>query len=139
MSQFTLYVQYTVTYSGGEVCEGQENDSWPSYEDAYEEHHFECIRRSLPKDKLWKSQFEYMKVDHKLYVADTLYLATIEYADGGTFGRTLGYRHFVGLYATRTEAEEAINNAKNENGYMPWTGYFASHIDDHIDALKVED
>ena len=43
-----LYVKCPFSEYGGEICSGQENDSWPSYEDRHREYAYEYATRTKP-------------------------------------------------------------------------------------------
>jgi hypothetical protein len=140
-----IYLMYSEYRSGGEVCAGQEGDSWPDYEDAHIEVTFHYLFRN-PRNGVFCDSYE---IDPKLLKNDELYLAVAYYYDGNTFGRTYGYWSVQGVFATSKEAEEKLAQdisdgesaaAKhNYKDYKPWNGYFSGLMHTDVVSLRVED
>jgi len=136
-----LYLKYEEFTSGGGIVEGQENDSWPDYNDSYV--HFEPISLHLERpDTTFPEEFE---VDFEVEPGDELYLIIPRYGDGDTFSYTDGYWIIYGATKDSTKAvelEDAIVNDKIDDSleallpvhkdegsrwgrYVPWGGYFS--------------
>jgi len=131
----SLYLTYDEDAEGGEVCEGEEDSSWPSYEPTYKYVTFLKFYRRKPKDRFF---YERVEIDKELFHKEELYLAWITYADGDTFSTTYGNTYIVGAYATRGEAKDAVDEAlNNTKGYKPWEGFFSKYDDYHIEKLEV--
>jgi len=136
-----LYVYYTEDRSGGEICEGDEDSSWPNYED--ENIEFEVLEaRSVPRQSWIK---EVVKIDDNIKSGDEVYIVVVRYYDGGTFGRTCGYFSFQ--FATKSyEQAEACERALRKGDastfdcetFMPWFGYFSGLEDVEIWKVVVD-
>jgi hypothetical protein len=139
--KYYLYLVYEDYRTGGKICEGQENESWPSYKDVNITTNF----ISLHKTQQGTNRFFYdaIEVNKNLLKEKNLYLAIVFYFDGGTFGRTCGYHHIVGLYKSPDEAKQATDNVVNSSvdrkGYYPWVDYFAGLESTGIFLLLVLD
>lgn len=131
-----LWLDYNETRTGGEVCEGQENSSWPCHEDTIIETEFVGLHREQP-GKFFNHSIE---VDERLIGLDCLYLAVIIYSTGDTFGHTEGAWYIVGVAPTYKIAEAMLDealNSKDYKGYKPWTGYFEAFTRTEIHKLDV--
>lgn len=130
----TLYVNYVETYSGGEICEGQENDDWPDHEDAYVDFRVTHIGvvPVTPYHETFEFAFEPPAPAH-------LFVVVVRYYDGDTFGQTCGYGSVEGVFLTETEAALRVTALKQGSmsvkGYNPWDGYFAGLTD--VEAYAV--
>jgi hypothetical protein len=133
---YKLWFRYHETRSGGEVCEGQENDSWPSYEyeyidflpvGLYKDHPDYTFCHGLMNDEV-NGEFER---------GDDAYIVIARYSDGDTFTHTNGYWVIIGVYKTADEAHdvsESINRREYDGmRHLPWHGYFSSfeNVDTH--------
>jgi len=131
-----LYMTYQESTSGGEICEGQENDPWPNHEDGYTE--FYPVRVNKTADKAgWVR--EPIQVEFNPAVGADVWLVIVRYVTGGTFGRTLGCWHMVGAYECQSEADKVKASIRDGTyqGYKPWTGYFESLEDVEIHKMTV--
>ena len=133
--EFRLYVLYSESSSGGDIVEGQEEESFPEREDEYLYVQFHGLCRSEP-DTFFKHSVE---VSEDIFNSSTLVLAVVRYTDGGTFGCTHGYWHIVGAYKSVIEAQAALKQAHESDNYKPWVGYFSSHDSDEVIPLVVTD
>ena len=133
-----LFLYYSESRSGGEICEGQEKDDWPSYETAY----IELAIIGLFRDRQTiKGYCEVIDVDDELIKAEKLYLALIRYGDGDTFGNSEGHTAFLGVAVTREDAQKLIDEALNDKSdtYRPWTGYFNTLEGSDVVPLRVDE
>ena len=129
-----LWLEYNEDRSGGEICAGQENNSWPSHEDTNIEVNFIRLHRDEP-NRFFNHSVE---VDERLIGLDRLYLAVVRYSTGNTFGHTEGAWYIVGLAPTYKVAEAMLDVAVNDKkSYKPWTGYFERFTGTEIHTLEV--
>jgi hypothetical protein len=129
-----LYLSYDENRSGGEICAGQENASYPDHEPCYIELIINGLYRIPPKNNGYINQFE---VSQELFEKDILFVAYIRHSDGDTFGTTSGYTEFVGVESTEILARQLIESAK-EADYKPWDGYFASLESEEVLEMRLE-
>ncbi len=134
-----LYLEYHEGRSGGEICEGQENDSWPSHED--EEIDFSIVAVRLERGEHWL--VEEIKTDFDVKVGDAIHVIVARYYDGDTFGRTCGMWKICEVCKTAEEAdaiEEKLRHADNSDGKYswPWFGYFSGLEDIQTHRVKVK-
>lgn len=117
------YLQYEEYREGGQVCEGQENDAWPSYEDEFI--NFTPLKVfSTQPTNCYTEEFD---ISFKYKPGDTIYLVIPRYFSGGTFGRTCGYWKIYGAFKTRKAAEKLQKELEEEN---------KSYIDDKWQRRK---
>jgi hypothetical protein len=136
----TLFVNYSESHvSGGEICAGQENYSWPSYETEYQSYDVESI--TLKNVSPYHEEIIHDLPDPK---PNGLWVVVARYSDGGTFGSTSGYGSIEGVYDTRKEAQaradELEKGGSSRKGYTPWTGYFSDFegVEIHLVPLVTE-
>lgn len=100
-----VFVNYREQHlHGGEICKGQENDAWPSFEDSYQS--FDLL--SITKENV--SPYHEQFLLHIPKGTKGLHVVVVRYRDGGTFSSTSGYGSIQGVFLT---AEEARGLAKN--------------------------
>ena len=126
-----VFMTYSQSEHGGEICAGQENDPWPSHEDNYFEFDPETLST---KAGSWVETIEVDFVPED-YVGKDVYVVVVRYSSGDTFGNSNGHWHVEGAYTDKDKAfevEAQINNEKYE-GYKPWVGYFEGleHVEIH--------
>lgn len=124
----SVYLTYSESRRGGEICKGEENDEWPSHEDEHVEWY---LTGAVLKRPSWC--YETIGGDYR--VGDKLHVVVVRYFDGGTFGRTCGLWHIAGVYMDESEAvarkEKIYGNLKQSISYdpkdewEPWKSYFA--------------
>lgn len=137
-----IYLKYTESHHGGEICAGQENDDWPSHEDEVITWHPISLTRIH-----MGGETEQLKFD---VTTDNAYLVVARYFSGGTFGRTCGYWQVVGLTETGEEALALKGKIESEyrkyceSGSKPykgewqsWYGYFEGLEDVEIHFMPV--
>lgn len=139
--ELTLWVLWSETSSGGEVCEGQENDSWPSYEPTYIDAHLKgvYIGDVPPGGHRWSEKSESFTIPKTAFEAEPrtqVYAVIARYSDGNTFGSSYGHVWVGGVYGSYERAAEKVKEleACDKGDYsVPWTGYFNS-----LESLGVE-
>ncbi len=125
------FLQYREYRTGGELCEGEDtSDQFASYEDTDIQLDLGFVADDRKKTTSWCIQeFE---VDKKL--GKTCFLLVARYSSGDTFGRTSGHFDFLGLFATKKEAEEVILNTDKSQ----WSDYFGGFQFFEITELQVK-
>lgn len=122
-----LYIYYSDYTSGGEVCEGQENDDWPNYEDEF--HEFNLLGVSLQKDLSWFKDTQ--DVDWNLGNGSEVFILVARYSSGCTFGSSYGHFNICGVFSSEEdlikyqkflESDEELY--KGRHIYRPWVGHF---------------
>lgn len=132
-----LYLTYDERRYGGEICEGQEDDDWPSHED-------ENIDWSLREcwvtrhEKHWEQ--EQVEVDFSANVGSTVYVVYVRYGTGGTFGHTNGAWTILGVYGRQDQAEKVKQSVYDDtyDGYKCWQGYFENLESCEIERMVVQ-
>jgi hypothetical protein len=95
----TVYVHKYENYvGGGEICEGQENDSWPSHEPKQ-------VDSGIEKVTLARAGLDYDTFDLVLPKDKTVWVVSVKYSTGDTFGSSHGHLAIAGVYATKDEAD----------------------------------
>ena len=137
--KLSVYVVYDEYRSGGEICEGQENDPWPSYEDTEIDMVVRSILVSNP-NVLYLDSVE-VKDAAKVEVGQTVYLVTVRYSTGDTFGNTNGAFKFEGVYTSREKANEAAHQIESDKykGHCCWKGYFEQLECVGVESYVLED
>lgn len=120
-----VFVNYKEEYvSGGEICEGQENDPWPSHEDTI--YDFETVDVTLVNTNPYH---ETLEIELPSPLPQGLWTVVARYSDGDTFGSSVGHGSIEGVFLTEDEAlaraQEIQNGGKSIYGYTRWDGYFA--------------
>jgi broad specificity phosphatase PhoE len=158
----TVYVHKYENYvGGGEICEGQENDSWPSHEPKQ-------VDSGIEKVTLARAGLDYDTFDLVLPKDKTVWVVSVKYSTGDTFGSSHGHLAIAGVYATKDEADyvaETIQLTDQESNagkwgrpeakfdeatkarlkawrqdtqYFPWEGYFESIESVDVGSYEVE-
>ena len=146
--ELTLWVLWSETESGGEICEGQENDSWPSYEDTVKDAYFKGVYIGAvpPSSNAWQEKSESVTVPKAAFEAEPrtqVYAAIARYRDGGTFSSTSGYVYVGGVYGSYERAAEKVQELEASRGgydgdlYIPWGGYFSSLESVSVETLQI--
>ena len=109
-----LFVDWEYTWGSGGICEGDE--------DKDHKINYVSLHRSLRSDTV--------EVDFDPTPGDDVFVVAVTYSTGSTFGQSFGEIEIVDVCETRAAANELtkfINDGtygKDENGYVPWEGYF---------------
>lgn len=120
-----LHLAYDEHTYGGEVCEGQEDDPWPSHEDETKEFFLHSCSLTSDKAQWMREQF---RVDFAPEVGSTVFAVVVRYATGGTFGRTNGCWDILGVFRDITQADQLSESVYDGtyDGYKCWVGFFES-------------
>lgn len=131
-----LYLSYDENESGGQICRGQENDPWPTYEDLERFFEPKCLYRQHPGDIC----VETISVTPEMFKAKELYLLVVRYGSGDTFGSSSGNWRILGLFQTSDQAEKYKKKvlSNDYDGYKPWEGYFECLEGFEIHKLSVK-
>lgn len=118
--------------TGGEVCKGDEDSSWPSYEPREID---VSVLGIYAGDEVSLTNYQVdVSFDPEEYIGKPVYLVFVRYTTGDTFGCSIGNPHFAGCYIDEEKAidiEKQINN-NTYGGDKPWNGYFES-----LDSVEV--
>ena len=122
----SVYVRYSVTATGGGICEGQENDAWPNRDPENRSHEVIGIFTNEDNDGYNYSYNERADVTFAPKSGDAVHLVLVIYETGDTFGYSTGNVSVVGVYETSKEAKEIAKSirAGTYSGYKCWDGYF---------------
>lgn len=138
----TLWVLWSETASGGERCEGQENDSWPNHEPEYIDAYFKGVYIGAvpPSGKnSWSEKSEAVTVPKTAFEAEPrtqVYAVIARYSDGSTFGSSHGHVYVGGVYGSYERAQEKVKELEaivDVDYSIPWHGYFSS-----LESIGVE-
>ena len=139
-----VYVTYDEFREGGEICAGQEDDAWPSYEDCNIDMTVKSIHITNPGclylDKVKVKSFEEKPAKKPLEKGQEVYLVVVRYRTGDTFGNTCGAHHFEGIYLSEEEANEVVASVKNSSykgDYKRWEGYFEALEDCYVETREL--
>lgn len=134
-----IYIKVSDSTSGGEVCEGQEG-SYVSREDEYREYFYDYASKTKPEGA-YSYGWDSLEVSPDLLSSCKIFLAIVEYYNGGSFVRTYGNHYILGAFSTRKEAEDILEEATKEDSasYNPWIGYFEGLTGTKVIKLDLED
>ena len=132
---------YHESKTGGDICEGDENSSWPNYEDEHIEWYLTgCY---LDKDVTpWRR--EQVEVDFEPAVGQEVWAVYVNYNTGGSFGCTKGACSILSVHDTKEKAEAVKKLVYEDDTYTPacgyrvWVGYFESFNFCEIESLIVK-
>jgi len=144
-----LLLGYNEFEDGREICKGEENSSWPSFEPLYISVSFSGLYLIDTNKDIYGYQDVYC--DSSVSVGDKIHLLVVRYADGDTFTYTSG-KWYVMWCSYDLEIINKLKNilSKESHGdninisflghkiYIPWYGYFASLEDIQIYSFVVE-
>lgn len=132
-----LWLTYDEQKSGGEICEGDEDNEYPSHED-------ESIDFTLTgcflKEKDVGYHRERVTVDFDVSQGSAVWIVVVRYGTGGTFGHIDGAWGIIGIYQKEDEAVKIESSIKDDSyeGYKYWQGYFESFQGVEITKLIVK-
>jgi hypothetical protein len=158
---FRVWVNWEYTHcSGGEICEGQEDDSYPSRETEYKNHEVHGVHSKDAKDgRGWSCYNESIDVEFEPVTGTEVFLVVVTYSDGDTFGSSSGNVSVVGCYEEEAQADSIasdiraddmdadreyrrnIKRSKKERftGYKAWTGYFNGLEGVEVHRLRLDE
>jgi hypothetical protein len=120
--------EYT-SATGGGICEGQEDDSYPNHEPEHKEHEVLGIFTSDSNDRGWSTYSERLDVEFEPTPGNTAFLVVVTYQTGCTFGYSTGNVSIVDVFDSEEEADKtarAIREGTFPGQHHDWTGYFES-------------
>lgn len=145
---FRVWVNWEYTcVTGGGICEGQEDDSYPSRETEYKDHEVHGVYSEDAKDgRGWSCYNESIDVEFDPTPGENVWLVVVTYGDGDTFGSSSGNVCVVGCYNEEAHADSIASDIRADDrdadrdyrrslkksrkerftGYKAWTGYFNS-------------
>jgi hypothetical protein len=142
--QEVIYLNYTEEVSGGDICEGEEDSSYPCREDTYYNITWNYAILSTPKGEYLRQDYKSETIlDEKLYEHIKTYrqcvLAVVVYSDGDSFGHSEGHNEIVGIFANSTDAQNCLNEIEEDRSdySKPWNGYFSRLTTKKIVPLQV--
>ena len=102
-SKYKIYLGYSESESGGEVCAGEDPSyAYASREDAY----MQFTPEGLYTEAGSMQETIGVDFDPKEHVGDDAYMVLVRYFDGNTFGRTNGYWYVEGVYLEKETAQD---------------------------------
>ena len=160
--KFVLHVGYDSWHTSGGEAENP-NDRWSSRTDSHYDSEVFGVFKSKESSKaiMWET----FEVTEEIYNSNKLFLITVTYSSGDTFGHSEGHIK-IADYATTYEAACEIKDiiihndkAKRNNkysynkkemmkeikyeprvcGYISWDGYFKSLTSISIDGFEIKD
>ena len=133
-----IYIKVSDSIIGGEVCAGQEGP-YASREDEHREYFYDYASKTKPEGT-YSYGWDSLEVSPDLLPSAKIFLAIVEYYNGGSFVRTYGNHYILGAFSTRKEAEDMLEEAtKEESSYKPWCGYFEGLTGTKVIKLELED
>ena len=145
----TLHLTYTEYSTGGGVCAGQENDSWPDYEDEHVTFTPGQLFLDRANSGVWSESFE---VPFEVERGDVLHVLVVRYGTGDTFSHTDGRWAIMGASKDPKVVADLAKRCDNDSyngqeegvvsyyydGYAPWRGYFESFQGTEIHTFVVQ-
>jgi hypothetical protein len=132
-----LYLTYDERRCGGGICDGQEDDDWPSHEDEDVEWRLrEC--RNTRDEKHWYQ--EQVEIDFSANVGSTVWVVYVRYGTGCTFGHINGAWTILGVYEHQGQAEkvkQSVHDDTYENCKC-WQGYFENFESCEVESMVVQ-
>jgi len=131
-----LYLRYDQHTEGGEICEGQEDVSYPDYEPEQITTYYRSAHLLPPPRS--RGYHQSVEVSDVVGKCKQVWLALVLYTTGDSFSCTSGNPHVLGVFETADLAAAAI--AKAEQGgdrSAPWDGYFNSLDSTEVIPLEV--
>ena len=131
---------------GGGICEGQENESWPSYNDEYLEIIPLFLLRGTEPLKNWYAGNDVVEFEGDINISNG-WIVYVTYSNGGTFQITHGYTKAIKAYEKREDAEKMVASIRNGGnggvGYKPWDkpweGHFSKLENVQMNLLAITD
>jgi len=119
-----IYVNYSESRHGGEVCAGQEEDRWPNYKPVMVD-----FRVGVCTQEATGCYYDTVETDFEPTHGETLFVVVVRYSDGNTFGQVNGLGSIQGVFRTAEEAHklaEQFPERQGIQGYKLWEGYFSA-------------
>ena len=149
---FRVWVNWEYTHcSGGEICEGQDDDDYPNRETEYKDHEVHGAYSCDAKDgRGWSRYNESIDVEFEPVSGATVWLVVVTHSSGDTFGSSRGNVCVVGCYDKEAHADSIASDIRADDdncdryghtkkgtkelftGYKAWAGYF-----DNLEGVEV--
>jgi len=118
-----LYVNYRETRTGGDICEGQEGDSWPDHEPTYIEYWVTNVTTKNVTPYHEEVEIECERTPLCVFVV------IARYQTGDTFGYSTGNGCIAAVTLELDDAQKIVDKInkgtyRSRHGYNPWEGYF---------------
>lgn len=137
-----VYINKSTSEHGGDRIDP--SDRWSNRTDRVIETTYHYL--SIKKDK--NDMFSHLEffITEEEAKSKFLYLATVTYTDGDTFGQTLGYMYEAGVFVDEESASNHLNSfvKKDKNkdfndclNWYPWDGYFSRILSYEIYKLPL--
>lgn len=138
---YKLYLTYSENHSGGGIRDGQENDSWPDYNDSYID--FTPVEMSTSrKDNMYPHGLLDSEIFGDFEPGDLGHLVINRYSDGDSFSFTSGYWQIAGFFKDGKEAIEVKKSIEEKrykgNLYIYDGGYFGRPEGVEIHTMLVQ-
>lgn len=149
----SVWVSWEYTHcEGGGICEGQEDQSYPSRETEYKDHEVHAAYTTDSDDRGWSRYNERMDVDFEPVSGEEVFVVVATYGTGDTFGSSEGNVCIVDVFKDEARADSIARDIRHDDdkgldpygdakkakqqkftGYKPWAGYFDSlgHVEVH--------
>lgn len=102
-----LFIAYNESRSGGGISKGEENESWPSYDDENKEIYLSELM--VVNEYLLNGDTIDVDFDITDHIGKPLYIVFVKYTTGGTFGCSHGNPYFPACCITAKEAFDIEN------------------------------
>lgn len=128
-----LYLVYDSNISGGEVSPGYSDVSYPPHEPEYVSFRPLYLLRKRPS---WSEEISVEFDPSKL---NKVYLVTVRYTTGSSFGVSYGHWEVISAYKSYNKAEKVRDSIRDDTykGHKPWVGYFESLEDVEIRPIDI--
>ncbi|KKN88788.1 hypothetical protein LCGC14_0243950 [marine sediment metagenome] len=158
---FRVWVNWEYTRcSGGEICEGEEDSSYPSRETEYKDHEVQGIYSCDAKDgRGWSRYNESIDVEFEPVTGAEVFLVVVTYSSGDTFGSSSGNVTVIGCYEEKAQADSIASDIRADDidadrdyrrsgkktkkerftGYKAWTGYFEGLEGVEVHRLRLDE
>jgi hypothetical protein len=155
---FRVWVNWEYTYcSGGGICEGEEDDAYPSREPEEKDHEVHGVYSCDAKDgRGWSRYNESIDVGFEPVTGAEVFLVVVTYGTGDTFGHSSGNVSIVGCYEEEAHSDSIAADIRFDDdnsrygemkkgrkerfsGYKAWTGYFESLEGVEVHRLRLDE
>jgi hypothetical protein len=158
---FRVWVDWEYTHcSGGDICEGEEDASYPSRETEYKDHEVLGVYSCDSKDgRGWSRYNESVDVPFEPVTGAEVFLVVVTYSSGDTFGSSSGNVTIVGCYEEKAQAESIASDIRADDmdvdrdyrrsgkktkkerftGCKEWTGYFDGLEGVEVHRLRLDE
>ena len=134
-----LLVAYDRYYSGGDVCPGQQDQSYPDHEDEFCSTAFVGVFEPSEKGMIDGYMHDRFDVTWKVTTGMPVFAVIVNYDTGSTFGKSLNHSCIVDIFKDKAEADAAVDAIEDGtfNGYKAWDGYFEHYNHTEVHSFQV--